>query len=67
MCNRPRLVIDYQIDYHFFQSNRNSNRVFLQKSNRNRNRNPVKINRVWRLQLVENFETSKINVLFELF
>jgi hypothetical protein len=59
MCNRPRLVIDY----HFFQSNRN--RVFLQKSNRNRN--PVKVNRVWRLQLVENFETSKINVLFELF
>ena len=64
MCNRSRLVIDNQIDYHFFQSNRNRNRVFLQKSNRNRN--PVKINRVWRLQL-ENFETSKINVLFELF
>jgi hypothetical protein len=59
MCNRPRLVIDY----HFFQSYRNRNQVFLQKSNRN----PVKINRVWRLQLVENFETSKIKVLFELF
>ena len=44
MCNRPRLVIDYQIDYHFFQSNRNRNRSFLQNSNRNRNRNrnPVK-------------------------
>ena len=42
MCNRPRLVIDYQIDYHFFQSNRNRNRAFLQNSNRNRNRNPVK-------------------------
>jgi hypothetical protein len=27
MCNRPRLVIDYQIDYHFFQSNRNRNPV----------------------------------------
>ena len=42
MCNRPRLVIDYQIDYHFFLSNRNRNRAFLQNSNRNRNRNPVK-------------------------
>jgi hypothetical protein len=42
MCNRPRLVIDFQIDYHFFQSNRNRNRVFLQKSNRDRNRNPGK-------------------------
>ena len=46
MCNRPRLVIDYQIDYHFFLSNRNRNRAFLQKSNRNRNRNPVKKNLV---------------------
>jgi hypothetical protein len=31
MCNSPRLVIDYQIDYHFFQSNRNRNRVFFTK------------------------------------
>jgi hypothetical protein len=38
MCNRPRLGIDYQIDYHFFQINRNRNRDFLQKSNRIRNR-----------------------------
>ena len=38
MCNRSRLVIDYQIDTHFFLSNRN--RAFLQNSNRNRN--PVK-------------------------
>ena len=42
MCNRTRLVIDLVIDYHFFQSNRNRNRAFLQNSNRNRNRNPVK-------------------------
>jgi hypothetical protein len=52
MCNRPQLVIDLAIDYHYFQSNRNRaflqnsnrnrNRVFLQNSNRNRNRNPVK-------------------------
>ncbi len=46
MCNRPRLVIDYQIDYHFFQSNRNHYRAFLQNSNRNRNRNPVKKSRL---------------------
>ena len=39
MCNRPRLIIDYQIDYHFLS---NRNRAFLQNSNRNRNRNPVK-------------------------
>jgi hypothetical protein len=42
MCNRTRLVIDLVIDCHFFQSNRNRNRAFLQNSNRNRNRNPVK-------------------------
>jgi hypothetical protein len=42
MCNRPRLVINLVIDYHFFQSNRNRNRAFSQNSNRNRNRNPVK-------------------------
>jgi len=46
MCNRPRLVIDYQIDYHFFQSNRNRNQAFLYKSNRNRNRNQVKKSRL---------------------
>ena len=44
MCNRPRLVIDLVIDYHFFQSNRNRNRAFLQNSNRDRDRNPVKKN-----------------------
>jgi hypothetical protein len=43
MCNRTRLEIDLVIDHHFFQSNRNRNRAFLQKSNRNRN--PVKKSR----------------------
>jgi hypothetical protein len=39
MCDRRRLVIDYHI---LFQSNRTRNQAFLQNSNRNRNRNPVK-------------------------
>jgi len=39
MCNRPRLPIDYVIDYLFFEDNRNRNRHFKKKNNRNRNRN----------------------------
>ena len=39
MCNRPRLPIDYVIDYLFFEGNRNRNRLFSAKTNRNRNRN----------------------------
>ena len=39
MCNRPRLSIDYVIDYLFFEDNRNRNRHFKKKNNRNRNRN----------------------------
>ena len=38
MCNRPRLPIDYVIDYLFFEDNRNCNRHFKEKNNRNRNR-----------------------------
>jgi hypothetical protein len=41
MCNRPRLGINHQIDYHFFQSNLNRN-AFLQNRTLNRNRYPVK-------------------------
>jgi hypothetical protein len=67
MCNRPRLVIDLVIDYHFFQTNRNRNRAFLQNSNLNHNRNPVKKKLVLRLQMIENFGTSKIKVLCKLF
>ena len=37
MCNRPRLPIDYVIDYLFFEDNRN--RHFKKKNNRNRNHN----------------------------
>ena len=36
MCNRPRLPIDYVIDYLFFEDNRNRNRHFKKKNNRNR-------------------------------
>ena len=37
MCNRPRLPIDYVINYLFFEDNRNRNRHFKKKNNRNRN------------------------------
>ena len=39
MCNRPRLPIDYVIDYLFFEGNRNRNRLFSAKTNRYGNRN----------------------------
>ena len=35
MCNRTRLGIDLVIDYQFFKNNRNRNRIYSQKNNRN--------------------------------
>ena len=49
LCLFQRCVIDLVIDYHFFKSNRNRNRIIFQKWNRNRNRNRLKNFRVIRL------------------